>query len=237
MEATVPVQTIDALDLRVEPYDWPFLATHRDAITAYWQERVKTLSALHDGRVLLLRQGRVVEKDGRQIFEGTCFETAYSAFLSWRSFGDHTGGIKNIYAMSALQSTDGAFVLGEMAQNTANPGAVYFPAGTPDLEDIKAGKLDMDFNIWRELCEETGLTHADVAAEEGWTFVESGSHAAFFKRMRSPLSAVDLQARIMAHLAKDAAPEFACLHLIRTRADLSVHKIPVTVNVFLEKGL
>ena len=86
------------------------------------------------------------------------FETDFASFLAWRDWGFPDRDVFNGFGMGALRCSDGAFLLGEMADHTANAGRIYFPAGTPDLDDVKLGAVDIAGSIAREIEEETGLT-------------------------------------------------------------------------------
>ena len=51
--------------------------------------------------------------------------------------------------MGGLLASDGAFALGEMGQHTSNAGRIYFPSGTPDLDDIRGAALDIEGSVAR----------------------------------------------------------------------------------------
>ncbi len=89
---------------------------------------------LFNGRVFLNFERRVEALGQRRLLRGTASAVDFKAFLAWRDFGFPDRGVRNCFAMAALLSADGAFMLGRMSERTANAGKIYFPAGTPDLE-------------------------------------------------------------------------------------------------------
>ena len=74
-----------------------------------------------------MRRPRPMTRPEGTRLSGTCFVAEYKAFLAWRDLG-RPGEARNIFALSALRSADGAYLLGEMAPWTANAGQIYFPA-------------------------------------------------------------------------------------------------------------
>ena len=233
MNATRIVE-IDELDLRLTARPWPFAEVEAERIAAHWRARRLVLPRLHSGRVLLLGAHAVETRaDGARVLSGGCFETDYAAFLAWRDFGFPDRTVFNIFAMAALVGADGAFLLGEMATHTSNRGAVYFPAGTPGLEDVFAERLDLTASATRELGEETGLRADEVAFDPSWIVVYAPPRVACLKIMRLAEPAEAVKARVDAFLAADPEAELAATHVVRRAEDIDERRTPPFVADFL----
>ena len=196
--------------------------------TRIGEKRVAQNPHLFNGRVLLMHQA--AHDAGR--LDGTCFAAEYKAFTAWRDFGFPDLSVANVFAMAALRTDDGAFLLGEMGPHTAVAGRIYFPAGTPDLGDLKDGQLDLEGSVWRELKEETGLSPADVAHDAGWSVVFHGAYIACMKMMRIEASAADVIAKVNAFLKVETRPELAALKPIFSADDFT-DQIPIFVQAYM----
>ena len=164
------------------------------------------------------------------------FEADFASFLAWRDWGFPDKDVFNGFGMGALRGTDGAFVLGEMGEHTSNAGRIYFPSGTPDLDDIRGGAVDIEGSVARELEEETGLTPADYQADAHWHCVHTGPSVAMIRILRVDMPGEALRARIEANLARQDHPELPAIHLVRARADLTA-AMPRFVTAFIEAQL
>ena len=228
---TAPViHRVTALDLVVQPWSWPFAQLRRADIDAHFAARQREKPQLWNGRVLLARHPVLA---GGRLSAGY-FETDFASFLAWRDWGFPDGGVFNGFGMGALRSSDGAFVLGEMGPHTANAGRIYFPAGTPDLDDIKHGTVDIPGSVAREMEEETGLTPADYRAGADWDCVVTSGSIAMIRLLDVDLPGEALRARIEANLARQHQPELTAIHLVRRISDLTA-AMPVFVTAFIEK--
>lgn len=223
---------VTALDLKVTPWVWPFAETRRAEIDAHFAEQQRAKPKMWNGRVLLARMPRF---DGTR-FAADYFETDFASFLAWRDFGFPDRDIVNGFGMGALRSSDGAFVLGEMGSHTANAGRIYFPAGTPDLDDIRDGTVDIPGSVAREAEEETGLGPADYRAVPDWWCVDIGTSVAMIRELHVDMSGEALQAKIEANLAQQSEPELSAIHLVRKRSDLTA-AMPRFVTAWLEAVL
>ena len=127
--------------------------------------------------------------------KGVYFETDYADFVAWAHFGHPGESVDNCFAMAALLCADGAFLLGEMAQHTFSAGEIYFPAGTPDPNDVFDGKVDLEASARRELFEETGVKAEETIIASGWTLVFTPQRIACMKLMTLPAPAAWVKAR------------------------------------------
>jgi 8-oxo-dGTP pyrophosphatase MutT (NUDIX family) len=225
----VVIHRVTTLDLKVEPWDWPFARERREEIAAHFAERQREKPGLWNGRVLLGRNPRFSDAQ----FEASYFETDFASLLAWRDWGFPDRTAFNGFGMGALRTTDGAFVLGEMGAHTANAGRLYFPAGTPDLADVDQGALDLAANVAREIEEETGLVPSDYHASAYWDCVVTGATIAMMRVLDTPETGERLQRRIEANLAGQDEPELSSIRLVRRRAELTA-AMPRFVTAFLE---
>jgi 8-oxo-dGTP pyrophosphatase MutT (NUDIX family) len=230
---TVRIEAVDAIDIDVEPYEWPFARECAADIEAHWRTLCIARPRLFNGRVFLFRNMEIA--DAR--LTGSCFEVEYKAFLAQRDFGYPDKTAFNCFAQGALRAPDGAFLLGEMAADTANAGRIYFPAGTPDPSDVRNGRVDLDQSVMRELTEETGLRANDITPALGWTVVFERQMIACLKPMRLNLDRATALARIADHIAREKHPELARVHVAATRADIDAHRMPLFIQAYLQREL
>jgi 8-oxo-dGTP pyrophosphatase MutT (NUDIX family) len=220
------ILAVDALDLRFAPRAWAFADTEASRIADHWRARVARQPLLYNGRVLLLGRHAIEATPGGTTLRGEYFETDYASFLAWRDFGHPDQEVANAFSMAALTGADGAFLLGEMAPHTANAGAIYFPAGTPDPKDAFDGNVDLTASALRELEEETGIAAAEVSFAPGWTVVYAPPRIACMKIMRIAAPAEAVKARIEAFLAADPQAELSAMRVVRATADLDRDRSP-----------
>jgi 8-oxo-dGTP pyrophosphatase MutT (NUDIX family) len=226
------IQRVTTLDLKVEPYAWPFATEKRAEIDAHFAQRQREKPKLWNGRVLLARNPS---------FEGTrfsarYFETDFASFLAWRDWGFPDASVFNGFGMGALRASDSAFLLGEMGPHTANAGRIYFPAGTPDPGDISGDTLDIAGSVRREIAEETGLTAADYTAATHWDCVAIGVSIAMIRLLKIGMPGEMARAKIEANLARQAQPELSAIHLVRAASDFNA-QMPRFVTAFITQQM
>jgi len=221
---------VERLDLRFAPRAWRFSDQRRADIDAHFAAIKRTRPALWNGRVMLLYEWAL--RDGQ--FTGAYFDTDFASMIAWRDWGFPDPLVHNCFAQGALRSGDGAFLLGVMGAHTANAGKIYFPSGTPDLDDFVGDAVDLDGSVMRELREETGLDAGDVEPASGWHAVFAGPRIGMMKILQSAEPATALHGRILDFLARQTTPELADIRIVRSPADYDP-MMPSFIITFLDE--
>ena len=224
------IHRVSQLDLGFQPWRWPFAEARRGEIDAHFALKQRETPEIWNGRILL---GRDPDFTGDR-FRASFFETDFASLLAWRDWGFPEAGAFNGFGMGALRCADGAFVMGEMGRHTANAGRIYFPAGTPDLKDLRDGRVDIPGSVVREIEEETGLTAADYRPDPHWDCVVTGASIAMIRILNVGQSGEAVRARIEATLAAQHQPELTAIHLVRTASDLTA-AMPRFITAFIEQ--
>jgi 8-oxo-dGTP pyrophosphatase MutT (NUDIX family) len=223
------IHRVTTLDLSFQPGPWPFADERRADIDAHFAIKRAEKPKIWNGRILLARNPVFTGER----FSADYFEADFASFLAWRDWGFPDRDVFNGFGMGALRCVDGAFVLGEMGQHTANAGRIYFPSGTPDLDDISDDAVDISGSVAREVAEETGLTAADYRADAHWDCVVSGAVIAMIRILDVDMPGEALRERIETNLARQHQPELSAIHLVRDRRDISA-AMPRFVTAFIE---
>ena len=109
-----------------------------------------------------------------------------------------------------------------MGQHTANAGRIYFPSGTPDLDDIRDGAFDISGSVAREA---RGGDRASARPTTRpiriGTASTPGLRVAMIRILRVDMTGEALRARIEANLALQRQPELSAIHLVRDAHDLT----------------
>ena len=223
------IHRVTTFDLRVRATPWPFAQIRRADIDAHFVEKQREKPKIWNGRVLLGRNPAFSESR----LTAEYFEADFASFLAWRDWDFPDRDVFNGFGIGALRCADGAFLLGEMGAHTANAGRIYFPSGTPDLDDISGGTVDIAGSVTREVLEETGLCAGDYRAGGHWDCVVSGAVIAMIRILDVDLTGEALRARIEANLARQRQPELSAIHLVRGVGDLTA-AMPRFVAAFVE---
>lgn len=227
--ADIEIGALDRADIRFSPWAWPFAEQRRGEIDAHFTKLKRERPGVWNGRVLLLNHYEIRER----VLHGACFETDYASFSAWRGLDHAEAGIFNVFADAAVLTADGAYLVGEMAPDTAAAGKLYFPSGTPEPDDLDAsGMLDLEGNLRRELLEETGLDAGELCPEPGFSLVCDGGHVALVKTLRARQNAHEIRSRIMKYIESEERPELIDIRIVRSADDFD-RAMPRYVTAFL----
>ncbi|TIL67989.1 hypothetical protein [Mesorhizobium sp.] len=206
---------VDAVDVRLDPGPHPFERDNAQAIAENWRRETAANPALFDGTVVLLSALRY--RDSSLV--GRCHAVRYSTFMLWRG-NRQVAGAEHAYAHAMLVAGDNALVAIRMASHTVNAGRVYFAAGSFEPTDFRDGLVDVDFNMIREVREETGLDLAGAMRGKRYYALSTATGTVIFRRYRETASADEVAQRISAFVATEAEPEIDGPVVIRSADDL-----------------
>ena len=92
----VEIAPLDAVEITVEPWTWPFAQARREDMDRHFAARQRERPALWNGRVMLLH--RCTREKG--VLHGASFETDYASVLAWCDWGRPAAGVFNIAAVA-----------------------------------------------------------------------------------------------------------------------------------------
>ena len=208
------VVPVDAVDVRLDDQVHPFEAANWEAIAANWQAEHAANPALFNGTMVLLSE--LALKDRRLI--GRCHPVQYATMLYWRR-NKGAPGIEHSFAFPALVAADNALVAIRMGPHTANPGRIYFAAGSFEPHDFVDGKVDMAGNMAREVREETGLDISNARTDPHAHLFSVNHSSVIFRRYWLDEDAETLATRIEAFVASEPEPEIEGPVIIRSIED------------------
>ncbi len=195
------VVPVSEIEVSLDPSPHPFELANAAAIEENWQREAAANPALFDGRIVLLSE--VTYRDGK--LTGRCHPVRYATLLEWRR--GRPAGAEHAYAHAALVSSDGALVAIRMGAHTANPGKVYFAAGSFEAEDFRDGLVDTDANMEREVREETGLDISRARHEDGYHLFSRDGATVIFRCYFLEETADRIAERVSAFVAGETEPE------------------------------
>ncbi|TIS83338.1 MAG: hypothetical protein E5W88_30140 [Mesorhizobium sp.] len=226
---------VDAIDVRLDPGPHPFAVDNAEAIAKNWQSEIAANPALFDGTVVLLSE--LAYRDRSLI--GRCHAINYSTFMLWRKRRENSGA-EHAYGHAMLVAGDNALVAIRMGRHTVGAGSVYFAAGSFEPTDFRDGLVDVDFNMIREVREETGLDLSDARRGVRWNALSTTSGTVIFRRYHVDEAADEIASRIRAFVATEADPEIEGPVIIRHAGDLpdglSPHMKPLIEWHFANEG-
>jgi 8-oxo-dGTP pyrophosphatase MutT (NUDIX family) len=211
-DAIVPVRSAA---VRLDPGPHPFERENAAAIDENWRAELAANPALFDGKVVLLSS--LTYADGR--LDGLCHVIRFATFMLWRKTRP-LGSAEHAYAHAVPVTSDNALILIRMAGHTVNAGRAYFAAGSFEPQDFRGGMADIDFNMMREVREETGMDLSGRERAPIYHLRSSEGASVIFRRYYLDEPAETVAERIRAFVAAEEEPEIEGPVIVRGPSDL-----------------
>ena len=228
----------DRLDCRLVAHSWDLTEAQERAVEEIWREESQLNPSLYDGRILLARRAEATVDDfGQRTLEVEFFEAPFSRFHAWKRLGLPDWGVFNCFPAPALRSSDEAYLAGEMGQDHSQPGRIYFPCGTPDLDDVVGSRVDLTGCLIRELAEETGIVVNEQDFAPFWRVIFLRRQVACLRVVNLPRPAEAQREAALRYIHSQERPELAGMHILQKGADLTDPRLPDFMKAFLERAL
>ena len=198
------------IDVRLVPTRHPFEVRFEKEIAENWKDELSNNPRLFNGRVTLASEATL--QDG--VLRGATHEIDFSTFLFWRQ-SRQAEGCCHIFAFAVPVTKDGALAAVKMNSSTANPGRVYFAAGSFEKCDFIDGKMNFVANTHREALEETGLSFDNVPHDAEFGLIRIGAAILIFRRYFLESDAEAVAQTIRRHASAEAEPEIEGPVIIR----------------------
>jgi 8-oxo-dGTP pyrophosphatase MutT (NUDIX family) len=206
-----------AAAVRLDPEAHPFERDNAAEIEENWRVETARNPALFDGKVVLLSG---LNYAGGSL-EGVCHTIRFATFMLWRKTRP-SGSAEHAYAHAMPVTSDNALILIRMAAHTVNAGRVYFAAGSFEPQDFREGVADIDFNMTREVGEETGLDLSACGRDPHYHLRSSEGASVIFRRYYVDEPAEAVAERIRTFVAAEKEPEIEAPVIVRSPRDLPV---------------
>ncbi len=198
------------IDVRLVSRKHPFEASFWKEIADNWKIELAGNPRLFNGRVTLASAASL--QGG--VLRGETHEIDFSTFLYWRKTRQ-AEGCCHIFAFAVPVTKDGALAAVKMNSSTANPGRVYFAAGSFEKCDFIDGQMNFAANTHREALEETGLSFDNVPHDAEFGLIRIGAAILIFRRYFLDDDAEVVARFIRGHASAEAEPEIEGPVIIR----------------------
>lgn len=228
------VAHVDRVHLAVEPHNWTFAASEREAIDDTWSKALRRNPAYFNG-VIHLCSGATLSTHS---LEASLFATDFKTYLHWRESGYSDRTIRDVFGSALIRSREGHVILGRQRDGHVNGGLTYLPGGFIDARDVVTTTasdchIDIDASILREAAEETGLGAHDLSRKPGYYVTCTGPQVSVALELASIHSSCELRERAMAHIGADPHSELTDIAVVKHKSDLDGLAMPSFVGVLL----
>ncbi|MEM7776001.1 MAG: hypothetical protein AAF732_10360 [Pseudomonadota bacterium] len=215
MHRPVRVNRVRSLRVTANDEDWLFARDNADKIAAHWQTRVAQNPAFFNGKILMLRDWRVIE----DAFTATAVSVDFAAFLYWREQAPDDRSVTHVFGTAAIVLADGGVVTAHAGPGTINDGQLHLPGGFIDPQDIQVigseAVVDLDLHAKRELSEELGLRADELGRRTETHACWTGREIGLIGVYHSVLKASDLEVRLAQHTIESGQSEVTAVHVVR----------------------